>query len=122
VNGFFQVSELNNKIHGVEKVEYSYSYGRKKILSAENFIKTRFTFLNLSMYQQNLLKWLCNCETLTINGVSYQLITDFTERNKDDLNEVCDLQADFIEVSQSFAIAGSSEKASSIAPNNLFML
>lgn len=119
--GFFRVSELNGKIFGNEKVEYNYSYGRKLILSSENYIKTRFTFVGLSMYQQNLLKWLCNCQNLTINGVAYQLISDFTEKNKDENNEICDLQADFVEAEHSIPIVGATEMPTDIAPTNLFL-
>lgn len=120
--GFFRVSELNGKIFGCDKVEYKYSYGRSKILSSENFIKTRFIFVNLSMYQQNLLKWLCNCENLTINGVAYQLVSDFTERNKNEENEICDLQAEFVEVEQSFFEIGSAEMPTDLNIKNLFTI
>jgi hypothetical protein len=54
------------------------------------------------MYQQNLLKWLCNCQNVSIDGVSYQLISDFTELEKDENSEICSLKADFVEVTQSF--------------------
>jgi len=120
--GFFEVSELNNKILGIDKVEYSYSHGRKKILLSENYLKTRITFVNLGLYQQNLLKWLCNCENLTINGTVYQLVSDFTESNKDNLNEICDLQAEFVEVSPLYFIAGSSEMLFDIMSTNLFTI
>jgi hypothetical protein len=120
--GFFEVSKLNENVFGNSKVEYNYSYGRKKILSSENFIKTRLTFQNLSMYQQNLLKVLCNCETLTIDGVVYYLVSDFTEKNKSDENEICDLQADFVLISDpTFFATGSTSVPSSFEPTNLFI-
>jgi hypothetical protein len=119
--GFFQFSEFNCQVFGNEKVVFNYAYGRKKILSSENYIKTRLTFCNLSMYQQNLLKWLCNCENLTINGVAYCLVSDFIEKNKDELNEICDLQAEFIEVDNSFFATGADSVSSIIKPSNLFM-
>lgn len=100
--GFFKVQTLNSDIFLNKKTEYEYSYSRKKILSSENQIGKRFTFLGLSMYQQNLLKWLCNCQNVAIDGVSYQLISDFTELEKDLNSEIFSLQADFVEVSQSF--------------------
>lgn len=118
--GFFEFSEFNCRVFGNEKVEYKYSYGGSKILSSENYIKTRLTFVNLTMYQQNLLKWLCNCENLTIDGVGYQLISDFTEKNKDELNEICDLQAEFVRVDQSQFATASENAANRITPINLF--
>jgi hypothetical protein len=120
--GFFEVSKLNENVFGNSKVEYKYSYGRTKILNSENFIKTRLTFLNLSMYQQNLLKFLCNCENLTIDGVSYYLASDFTEKNKDENNEICDLQADFVLISDpTFYATGSTSVPTSFEPTNLFI-
>lgn len=119
--GFFEISELDSDVFGVDKTEYKYSYGRSKILEAEIFIKKRLTFLNLSMYQQNLLKWLCNCESLSIRGIDYQLVSDFTEKNKNAENEICDLTAEFVEVDRSFFAAESTEVASEIMPTNLFM-
>lgn len=119
--GFFVASKLNSKIFGNEKVEYSGSYGEKQVLSSENYIKQRFTFHNLSIYQQNLLKWLCNCENLIIDNAVYQIVSDFTEKNNDENNEICDLQADFIEISENFSIQGATEKPSSLEISNLFM-
>lgn len=121
--GFFQISELNNKVFGVDKVEYSYSYGRKKILNAENHIKTRITFCNLSMYQQNLLKTLCNCENLTINGIGYYLVSDFTEIDKNEENEICSLRADFIEIADTtFFGEGATEMPTDLDIKNLFTI
>jgi hypothetical protein len=121
--GYFRVSEFNNKVFGVEKVEYSYSYGRKKILNAENYIKTRITFLDLSMYQQNLLKTLCNCENLTINGISYYLVSDFTEVDKNEENEICSLRAEFIEIADTtFFGIGATEMPTDLDIKNLFTI
>jgi len=73
------------------------------------------------MYRQNLLKWICKCQTLTINGVAHYLVSDFVEKNKDENNEICDLQAEFVPVTQSNAITGATEAPSAIKPTNLFM-
>lgn len=113
--GFFKFSKLNSDIFINKKTEYEYSYGRRKILSSENNIGKRFTFLDLTMYQQNLLKWLCNCENLFIDGVKYELISDFTELLADENSEIKDLRADFVEVEQSFFATGSQT-----APTNMF--
>lgn len=119
--GFFNYSKLKSDIFLTKKVEYEYSYSRKKILSAENQIAKRFTFLDLSMYQANLLKWLCNCENLSIDGTSYQLISDFTELEADQNSEVLNLQADFVEVNQSFFGEGSTKQPTNIFINKFFM-
>jgi hypothetical protein len=113
--GFFKKSELNRDFFINETTEYEYSYGRKMVLGSENQIAKRFTFHNLSMYQQNLLKWLCKCENLYIDGVGYQLVSDFTELLKDENTEICDLRADFVEADQSFFSSGASK-----APTNVF--
>ena len=105
--GFFQKTGFNEDIFINKKTEYEYSYGRKKILSSENNVAKRFTFKNLSNYQQNLLKWLCNSENLFIDGVQYELISDFTELLSDENSEVKDLRADFVEAEQSFFATGS---------------
>lgn len=105
--GFFKFSKLNSDIFINKKTEYEYSYGRRKILSSENNIGKRFTFLDLTMYQQNLLKWLCNTENLFIDGVKYELISDFTELLADENSEIKDLRADFVESEQSFFATGS---------------
>jgi hypothetical protein len=119
---FFEVSKLNENVFGNSKVEYKYSYGRVKILNSENYIKTRLTFNNLSMYQQNLLKFLCNCENLTIDGVGYYLASEFTEKNKNEENEICDLQADFVLISDpTFFATGAAEMPGAIDPTNLFI-
>ena len=119
--GLFEYSDLNSRMFGNDQTEYNYSYGRKKILGSENFIKTRITFVNLTMYRQNLLKWLCKCQTLNINGVAHYLVSDFVEKNKDENNEIFDLQAEFVPVAQSNAITGASEAPRAIKLTNLFM-
>jgi hypothetical protein len=118
--GFFEFSEFNCRLFGNQKTIYNYSFGRQKILSSENFIKTRLTFVNLSMYQQNLLKTLCNCENVSINGVNYYLVSDFTELNKSEDNEICDLQAEFARVDQSFFMDGSNSMPGNLKPKDLF--
>lgn len=120
--GFFEVSEIGRDQFGNDKVEYNYSYGRKLILSSENYIKKRFTFVNLGGYQQNLLKFLCNMNTVTINGIQYCLVSDFTEKNKDELNEICDLTADFVASEQSFMADGATEMPTNFNPDNLFTI
>lgn len=105
--GFFQKTGFNEDVFINKKTEYEYSYGRNKILSSENNIAKRLTFKNLSTYQQILLKWLCNSEILYIDGVQYELISDFTELLADENSEVKDLRADFVEVEQSFFATGS---------------
>lgn len=119
--GFFKFSKFSCYLFGNEKTEYNYSYGKKMILDSEIFIKTRLTFVGLSMYQQNLLKILCNCQNLLINGVGYCLVSDFTEKNKSEENEICDLQAEFVEIDQEFFKAGSPAVASDLRIRNLFM-
>jgi len=119
--GFFKVSDLNNKMFGSDKVEFKYSYGRSKILRSENYLKTRITFCNLTLYQQNLLKYLCNCQNLLINDIGYQLVSDFTEVNKDPLNEICDLQADFVLTAQPVNETTNTERKQNVKPSNLFV-
>jgi len=119
--GFFKFSKLNSDIFINKKTEYEYSYGRRKILSSENNIGKRFTFLDLTMYQQNLLKWLCNSENLFIDGVKYQLISDFTELLADENSEVKDLRADFVEAEQSFFAIGSQTAPTNVFDGEIFM-
>lgn len=119
--GFFKFSKLNSDIFINKKTEYEYSYGRKKILSSENNIAKRITFVNLSMYQQNLLKWLCNCENLFIDGVKYELISDFTELLADENSEIKDLRADFVEAEQSFFATGSQTAPTNVFTGEFFM-
>ena len=119
--GFFQTTGFNEDVFVNTKTEYEYSYNRKKILSSENNIAKRITFVNLSMYQQNLLKWLCNCENLLIDGVQYELISDFTELLSDENSEVKDLRADFIPTNQSFFGNGSTTPPKNVFPTEFFM-
>lgn len=119
--GFFQFTDLDSRKFGVDKVEFKYSYGRNKILRSENFIKRRLIFLNLTMYQQNLLKFLCNCQNLTLDGIAYQLIGDFSERNKNEESEICDLQAEFVTTDQTFFESASTEFSGDLKPVNLFL-
>lgn len=119
--GFFQTTGFNEDVFINSKTEYEYSYSRKKILSAENNIAKRITFVNLSMYQQNLLKWLCNCENFLIDGVQYELISDFTELLSDENSEVKDLRADFITTNQSFFGNGSTTPPQNIFPTDFFV-
>ena len=119
--GFFQTTGFNEDIFVNSKTEYEYSYGRKKILSSENNIAKRITFVNLSMYQQNLLKWLCNCEKFFIDGVQYEIISDFTELLSDENSEVKDLRADFIPINQSFFGNGSTTPPQNVFPTEFFM-
>lgn len=119
--GFFQTTGFNEDVFVNSKTEYEYSYGRRKILSSENNIAKRITFVNLSMYQQNLLKWLCNCENLFIDGVQYELISDFTELLSDENSEVKDLRADFVEVEQSFFATGSQTAPTNVFTGEFFM-
>ncbi len=118
--GFFAISKLKSDIFLNKKVEYNYSYSRKKILSSENQIGKRYTFLDLTMYQANLLKWLCNCESVSIDGVQMQLISEFTEIEADNNSEILCLQADFVEVNQSFFATASTERPKNIFVNEFF--
>lgn len=119
--GFFKFSKFKSDIFLKKTVNYEYSYGRKKVLSSENQIAKRFTFKDLSMYQQNLLKWLCNCENLSIDGVDYELISEFTEIESDPNSEIMSLQADFVEVNQSFFSEGSINLAKNVFQSEFFM-
>jgi hypothetical protein len=119
--GYFTVDGYWTDIFVNNKVEYNYSYGRKMILSSENQIIKRLTFLDLTMYNQNLLKWLCNCENLFIDGVQYNLISDFTELAKDENSEICSLRADFVEVNQSFFAQPAMQLPTDVFPNQFFI-
>jgi hypothetical protein len=119
--GYFTIDGYWSDIFINNKVEYSYSYGRKMILSSENQIIKRLTFLDLTMYNQNLLKWLCNCENLFIDGKQYNLISDFTELAKDENSEICSLRADFVEVNQSFFAQPAMQVPTDVFPNQFFV-
>jgi hypothetical protein len=118
--GYFKYSKLDSDFFVKELTEYKYSYSRKKVLKSENQIAKRFEFFDLTMYQRNLLKWLCNCENFTIDGIAYQLISDFTEVNKQKGSEICDMTADFVETNQSFFSAGSTTPPTNIFATNFF--
>jgi len=118
--GFFSYSQVGADFFLTEKKEYDYSYSRKLVLSAENQICKRLTFNNLTMYQQNLLKWLCNCQNLLINGVSYQLISEISELSNDENSEIKSLRADFVEVNQSFFSSGNTKPALDVFNNEFF--
>jgi hypothetical protein len=120
--GYFTIDGYWTDIFVNNKVEYAYSYGRKMILSSENQIIKRLTFFDLTMYNQNLLKWLCNCENLFIDGVQYDLISDFTELAKDDYNEICSLRADFVEANQSFFAQPATQLPTDVFPNQFFVM
>jgi hypothetical protein len=113
--GFFETVGFNEDFFVNDKTEYEYSYSRKKILSSENNIGKRLTFKNLTKYNQILLKWLANCENFYIDGIQYQLVSDFSELLNDENTEIMDLRADFIKSEQSFFATGSE-----IAPTNVF--
>jgi hypothetical protein len=119
--GYFTIEGYWSDIFVNNKVEYAYSYGRKMILSSENQIIKRLTFLDLTMYNQNLLKWLCNCENLFIDGKQYNLISDFTELGKDENSEICSLRADFVEANQSFFAQPSMQVPTDVFPNQFFI-
>jgi hypothetical protein len=118
--GYFKFSKLKSDIFLNKKTEYEYSYSRKKILSSENQLGKRFTFLDLTAYNANLLKWLCNCEKLIIDGTEYELISDFTELESDPNSEILNLQADFVEVNQSFFGSSTADVPANIFTNQFF--
>jgi hypothetical protein len=118
--GCFKTSGFGEDIFVNSKTEYTQSYNRKKILESENNIVRRIVFEDLTRYDQNLLKWLCNCENMYIDGVQYQLISDFSDILNDNSSEIQDLQADFIEVEQSFFDAGANYPAKDVFSKNMF--
>ena len=119
--GFFKFSQFRSDFFINKSVTFEQSYSRKKILSSENQIAKRLTFYDLTMYQQNLLKWLCNCENLSINGVNYQLISDFSELENDENTEIKSLRADFVESEPSFFAIPSTRPPTSVFPKTFFM-
>jgi hypothetical protein len=119
--GFFKYSKFDSDIFLEEVTEYKYSYSRNEKLKVENQIGKRFTFLDLTMYNRNLLRWLCNCSNLYIDGVKYTKISAFTEILNDKNSEIMDLQADFVEVNQSFFSEGSTKQPSNIFINQFFI-
>ena len=119
--GVFQVSDLNGQLYGTKKTVYEYGYGRVLNLGSESHVKSILAFQKLSLYQQNLLKFLCDCETLSINGTTYALKGELKEENKDPQNEICDLLGEFVPVVQSFSLPGATSKASELEIKNLFI-
>ena len=118
--GFFRVNGLNTDIFLNKATVYEYSYNRKKILASENQIGKRLIFERLTMHQRNLIKWLANCNEFKINGVQYQLISEFSDVANDANSEIGDLQADFVEVAQKFYEEPSLAPPKNIFENNFF--
>jgi hypothetical protein len=113
---FFKTSpKINDDFFINEEVVYEYSYNRKRILSSENSKAKRYTFEDLTLYNQILLRWLCKCETLAINGDEMQQISDFTEILADEKSEIKSLRADFVFETVDFFDNGETD-----APSNIF--
>jgi len=53
--------------------------------------------------------------------VQYNLISDFTELEKDDNSEICSLRADFVEVNQSFFAQPSMQVPTDVFHSQFFM-
>ena len=87
-------SRWKSKTYFADKIEYENSFGRKITLSTESNVFDRFTFLELSQYQANTLRWLSDMQTFTINGVTYQRVSDW-EVLSDENTELVDMAADF---------------------------
>lgn len=87
-------SRWKSKTYFADKIEYENSFGRKITLSTESNVFDRFTFLELSQYQANTLRWLSDMQTFTINGVTYQRVSDW-EVISDENTELVDMAADF---------------------------
>ena len=87
-------SRWKSKKYYSDKIEYENSFGRKITLSSENNIFDHFSFLKLSQYQANVLKWFTDMNTFTINGITYQRVSDWSEAT-DDNTELVDMAADF---------------------------
>ena len=87
-------SRWKSKTYFADKIEYENSFGRKITLSTESNVFDRFTFLELSQYQANTLRWLSDMQTFTINGVTYQRVSDW-EVISDENTEIVDMAADF---------------------------
>lgn len=119
--GFFKFSELNCNDLGADKTTYDYSYGRSIVLEPENYLKKRFTFHNLTMYQRNLLKFLCNTQGFSINGITYCKQPEFTEESKDNSNEKFSLSAEFTPIDNVLFVAGATSAPTRLDPINLFM-
>jgi hypothetical protein len=87
-------SRWKSKTYFADKIEYENSFGRKITLSTESNVFDRFTFLELSQYQANTLRWLSDMQTFTINGITYQRVSDW-EVLSDENTEIVDMAADF---------------------------
>ena len=87
-------SRWKSKTYFADKIEYENSFGRKITLSTESNVFDRFTFLELSQYQATTLRWLSDMQTFTINGVTYQRVSDW-EVLSDENTELVDMAADF---------------------------
>ena len=87
-------SRWKSKTYFSDKIEYENSFGRKITLSTESNVFDRFTFLELSQYQSTTLRWLSDMQTFTINGVTYQRVSDW-EVLSDENTELVDMAADF---------------------------
>ena len=87
-------SRWKSKTYFADKIEYENSFGRKITLSTESNVFDRFTFLELSQYQANTLRWLSDMQTFTINGITYQRVSDW-EVISDENTEIVDMAADF---------------------------
>ena len=87
-------SRWKSKTYFSDKIEYENSFGRKITLSTESNVFDRFTFLELSQYQATTLRWLSDMQTFTINGVTYQRVSDW-EVLSDENTELVDMAADF---------------------------
>ena len=87
-------SRWKSKTYFSDKIEYENSFGRKITLSTESNVFDRFTFLELSQYQATTLRWLSDMQTFTINGITYQRVSDW-EVISDENTELVDMAADF---------------------------
>ena len=87
-------SRWKSKTYFADKIEYENSFGRKITLSTESNVFDRFTFLELSQYQATTLRWISDMQTFTINGVTYQRVSDW-EVLSDENTELVDMAADF---------------------------
>ena len=87
-------SRWKSKTYFADKIEYENSFGRKITLSTESNIFDRFNFLELSQYQATTLRWISDMQTFTINGVTYQRVSDW-EVVSDENTELVDMAADF---------------------------
>ena len=87
-------SRWKSKTYFADKIEYENRFGRKITLSTESNVFDRFTFLELSQYQATTLRWISDMQTFTINGVTYQRVSDW-EVLSDENTELVDMAADF---------------------------